>query len=231
MTQNAANRLFLIRHGENIANVTREFSCRRVDYSLTPKGVLQAQQTAGYLREKGIHEVVTSPLKRAAETAAIIAEPLGLSVVTVENFREVNVGDLEGQPPTPELWEQHNAIIRAWAGGNPDICFPGGEDCYSLTARALAGLRQVLTGKSGRNIVIAAHGGILIFALRHLFPGPQYAELWKQGMDNCAVSEVDASLNGDHLSFEMVSYNFTGHLNGEAAKLVSGVLGGTRSDR
>ena len=36
------NRIYLVRHGENTANLTKEFSHRRVDYSLTPKGILQA---------------------------------------------------------------------------------------------------------------------------------------------------------------------------------------------
>ena len=40
------NHLYLVRHGENVANLTKEFSCCKVDYSLTAKGVLQAQQTA-----------------------------------------------------------------------------------------------------------------------------------------------------------------------------------------
>ena len=38
--------LYLIRHGENLANLTKEFSYLKVDYPLTPKGRLQAEQTA-----------------------------------------------------------------------------------------------------------------------------------------------------------------------------------------
>ena len=68
------NRLYLVRHGENMANLTKEFSYRHVDYSLTPKGVLQAQQTAAYFTDKHIHEIYTSPLKRAVETADIIPQ-------------------------------------------------------------------------------------------------------------------------------------------------------------
>ena len=64
------NRLFLVRHGENVANLTKEFSYRLVDRSLTDKGVEQARQTAVYFQDKSIHAVYTSPLKRAAETAA-----------------------------------------------------------------------------------------------------------------------------------------------------------------
>ena len=223
MSQNNTNRLFLVRHGENLANLTLEFSHRRVDYSLTPKGVLQASQTAAYLRDKGIQEVYASPLKRAVETAAVIAEPLGLPVVTSENFRELNVGDLENQPPTPELWAQHNAIIGAWFGGRPEERFPGGEDYHSITARGAAGLREVIAGKSGRTILVVAHGGILIFTLLALLSDIDLGQLMK-GMANCAVTEVEAALVDDRLDVKVISYPSAAHLSGEAADLVSGVL-------
>ena len=74
------NRLYLVRHGENPANLTKEFSYRRVDYGLTPKGVLQARQTAEFFKGKAVHAVYSSPLKRAAETAGIIAAELELRV-------------------------------------------------------------------------------------------------------------------------------------------------------
>jgi broad specificity phosphatase PhoE len=44
--------LYLVRHGENLANITKEFSYRAVDYPLTPKGILQAEQTAEYFAAK-----------------------------------------------------------------------------------------------------------------------------------------------------------------------------------
>ena len=58
------NTLYLIRHGENLANITKEFSHRLVDYSLTPKGRKQlavqttkweklARAIAGILRPAG----------------------------------------------------------------------------------------------------------------------------------------------------------------------------------
>src|SRR5262245_55371191 len=94
------NTLYLIRHGESRSNVTMEFSCREVDYSLTPRGIRQAQQTAVYLRDKGVHAIYSSPLKRAAETAHIIATSLSLPYTILEYFREVNVGAFEREPPT-----------------------------------------------------------------------------------------------------------------------------------
>src|SRR5579859_2237058 len=154
------NTIYLVRHGENPANITHEFSHKLVDYSLTPKGILQAQQTAEYFKDKEIDEIFASPLKRAKETAEIIAEPLGLPVTIVEHFREVNVGDFEGRPPTHENWQLHDSYFREWFTGNHEACFPGGENYLTLLKRMQMGLREVTSGKSDHKIVVVAHGGI-----------------------------------------------------------------------
>src|SRR5579872_6100860 len=100
MSSTHTNTLYLVRHGENLANITKEFSYKLVDYPLTPKGVLQAEQTAAFfLNTIPLMAAFASPLKRARETAEIIARAQNLSVTVLEEFREVNVGDMEQRPP------------------------------------------------------------------------------------------------------------------------------------
>ena len=60
------NRLYLLRHGENPANLSKVFSNRHVDHPLTEKGILQAQQTADYFVGQELQAICTSPLKRSA---------------------------------------------------------------------------------------------------------------------------------------------------------------------
>ena len=134
-------RLYLLRHAENRANLTKEFSSRKVDYPLTAKGELQAQQTAQYFLDKEIEAIYASPLKRARQTAEIIAAPLHLPVTVMENFREVDVGDLENGPPSAEKWDYHNALIMDWMNGHPERRFPGGEDYFDLWGRMRDGLQ------------------------------------------------------------------------------------------
>lgn len=217
------NRLYLVRHGENFANLTLEFSHRAVDYSLTPKGQLQAAQTAAHLAGLGIDGVYSSPLKRAMETAQAIAAPLGLAVTPSEAFREINVGSLEGQQPTAALWAQHNAIVAAWQGGHPEARFPGGEDYPTLLARVRAGFLDVLRGRQGQKIVIVGHGGIFSFTLRDLCAGVD-SDLLNRGIGNCSITVLEAQATGDRLEARIVSYASTAHLSGEAANLVSGIM-------
>src|SRR5581483_4897817 len=134
------------------ANLRSEFSYKLVDYSLTPKGQLQALQTAEYFRDKQIHEIYSSPLKRTRETAAIIAQTLDLPVTILEEFREVNVGALERQPPTIENWELHDRIVAEWFFGRHEVSFPEGENYLTLLQRMRSGLCQVLQNKTDKNI-------------------------------------------------------------------------------
>lgn len=212
-------RIYLVRHGENPANLTKEFSHRKVDYPLTARGVLQARQTADFFASQSVGAVYSSPLKRAVETAQQIAGRLGLPVTVVEAFREVNVGDLEGQVPTDELWQIHNRIIAAWLQGDAAVCFPGGEDYHSLLKRMRSGLEQVHQAARPGAQVIVGHGGIFGLTIKDLVPDLDIKHLWQVPNHNCSISELRVSLNGT-ATYRLVSWASLGHLHGAAADFV-----------
>ena len=216
-----ATNLYLVRHGENYANLTKEFSHRRVDYPLTPKGHLQAAQTGDYFRSKPIAAVYASPLRRARETADAIAGACGLNVVVVENFREIDVGVLEGQPPTLENWTLHNAILHGWRNGEPERLFPGGENLPMLWARVSAGYAQVLRAHLDQNVVIVGHGGVIAMTTGLLCPEADMATALRQENHNCAVTQVTARLAKDVPVGQLVAYGVWDHLYGDAAQIVS----------
>lgn len=216
------NTVYLIRHGENKANLTKEFSYKKVDYPLTPKGVIQAQQTAAYFKDKHIDEIYSSPLKRARETAEIIAQALGLKVVVMEQFREVNVGELEDRPPAAETWALHNRILGGWLDGHPEVPFPGGENYLQLLDRMREGIRQVVSNKSGKKIIIVAHGGIISATLRDLCQNVDLEELGRQENHNCSITEIALAHADGRLEGALKAWATHSHLSGAAAELVSG---------
>src|SRR5438105_194796 len=150
------NTLYLVRHGENPANLKREFSYRKVDYPLTERGVQQAEQTAAYFAAlpdgRPIDVIFSSPLKRALQTAEIIGAATGHTVSVIEEFREINCGDYDGAPPTQAMWDHHDQILARWRDGDHDVRFPGGEDYHTLLARVRVGLAQVVAGRAGQRI-------------------------------------------------------------------------------
>lgn len=221
MNRPLLNRLLLVRHGENRANLTKEFSHRTVDYPLTAKGRLQAEQTAAFLKRYPVAQVFSSPLKRAQETARIIAAAVGAPVEVLEAFRETNVGVLEGQAPTETAWRQHDAIIGAWLAGDVTARFPGGESFLELLVRVREGYTQICAGRDSETVVLVAHGGSLGLPLLHFVPGLDREALRAQ--PNCAVSELSAAVQDGHLRLELLRWAACDHLSGEAAALVPGV--------
>ncbi|HEY0755167.1 MAG TPA: histidine phosphatase family protein [Ktedonobacteraceae bacterium] len=223
-TQNS-NTFYLVRHGENPANLTKEFSYKLVDYPLTAKGVLQAEQTAAFFQSSlpPLTVAYASPLRRARETGEIIAHAQQLPVTVLEEFREINVGEMEQRPPTEENWREHDQIIGQWFKGQPAISFPGGENFLQLLERARRGLLEAAHGRDRKHILIAAHGGVLA-ALVYAFC-PREHHLITHIIDNCAITQIkletssDAIIDGTLLSWASVA-----HLSGQAAQLVSPLL-------
>lgn len=103
-------------------------------------------------------------MRRAAETAAILAEALGMADVTAdENLREVNVGSLDGRNDG-RSWDTYNSVLDAWRHGDYDARFPGGEDCAGLAARLRAAF-MAMTGPGDDQVLVVAHGANIRAAL------------------------------------------------------------------
>jgi broad specificity phosphatase PhoE len=217
------NTLYLVRHAENPANITKEFSHRKVDYPLTEKGVLQAQQTAAYLRDKQVDEVYSSPMKRAVQTAQAIADVKGLTVTVMEEFREVDAGVLEDMPPTDENWRTYMGVVRDWFEGRPESAFPGGENYFDVERRARKAIEEILGDKNGKGIVIVGHGGIFTVTVTSLCRGSDLSIMRDSPYQNCAVTEVAARYNGSGVEATLTNWNYCDHLSGEAADLVPAV--------
>jgi broad specificity phosphatase PhoE len=194
------NTLFLVRHGENLANITREFSYKKVDYPLTELGVRQAEQTAAYFAGMNdgqrIDAIFSSPLKRAVQTAEIVGAATGHDVTVIEELREINCGDFDGVPPTDAMWDHHDRILRSWRDGDHSARFPGGEDFHMLRARARTALARAVAGRSDQRLLIVAHGGIIGASLKDICRDLDDDLVWRVPNRNCAVTELE--LHAEH---------------------------------
>lgn len=179
-----------IRHGENRANLTGELSCRKVDYPLTDRGVAQAMEVAGRLaRQAAPAAIYSSPLRRAAQTAGIIAGRLGLPVVALEDLRELDVGDLEGRSDE-EAWTTYLDVAYAWQAGDHDRRYPGGEDFHQVIARVTRAMRRAGGHPPGSRVLMIAHDGLIRVALPALCPGE---ELPTTGLPKCGMAKLAVS--------------------------------------
>lgn len=138
--------LIVVRHGRTSANASGLLLGRRLDPGLDDLGRRQAEAVAAALA--GADRVVSSPLRRARQTA----EALGLPVTVDERWAEVDYGELDGTPLAevpPEVW----ARWRADAHHAP----AGGESMRDLAARVRAACDDLAGEATERDVVVVSH--------------------------------------------------------------------------
>jgi alpha-ribazole phosphatase len=142
----------------------------RTDASLTETGrIAVAAQVAG----RTWNMIVSSPLNRAQETAALAGLSTGIPVTTESAWREVDFGDWDGQPLASLANDARFASFQADPEAN---CPPNGEPFGEVRLRVEAALRALAQGQQKR-VLIVAHGGTIRTALSVLLAIP-LQRLW-----------------------------------------------------
>lgn len=218
------NKLYFIRHGENLANITKEFSYQKVDYSLTEKGILQAKQTAQYFIDKNIDYIHSSPLKRAKETAAEISNTIKIDYSINEGFREINIGSLESNPPSKENWNLYFKITSDWKKGYHQFSFPDGENYIMLFNRFKDALIEIFKGKKNKKIIVLGHGGILFATVNDICKNKDIEEITIKESHNCSITEFDIEiLSNNEINCSLKKWASIDHLSGKAKEFESGL--------
>ena len=160
--------LFLVRHGETVDNANKIMQ-GQTQGQLNEEGVRQAQQLREQLAGTSIDAVVSSDLKRAVDTARIVAGPHGLEVVTTPLLRERDWGSFTGRY-IPDLKDE------VW----PDDI----ETLDAMLARAGRFLSFIKAQYPGKTVLAVGHG-IINKAIQAVFYGKQMREV--ERMTNCEV--------------------------------------------
>lgn len=160
--------LVLLRHGETPLTPQKRFSgSGGSDPSLSAIGREQAERAAVALARRGtIQAVVSSPLARTRETAAIVAARLALPVTVDDGLRETDFGAWEGLT-FGEVRERHPEDLNAWLA-SPDAEPTGGGESFATTAVRIAAARDRL---------VAAHAGRTVLVVTHVTPIKTFVRL------------------------------------------------------
>ena len=210
------NRIYFVRHGEGQDNVARKFSSTWMDHSLTERGKLQALQTGQYLAGKPIEGIFCSPMKRAHETAQIIAGQMGMDLNVMDELRELNVGDLEGKDFTDENWAIYHNVTNQWYAGNPRARFPNGEDYRNVWERTRRAYLKILKNHDNNHFVIVGHGGVFAATLKECVSGLDIHWLQNAVYYNCAITELEMEIVNGELWGRIVRWSDNHHLSGDA---------------
>jgi len=206
--------LYLIRHGEAVANVEPIVGGMNGDTGLTSLGVQQAEALRDRLaesREIAADVLIASTLPRTRQTAEIIAPALGLPIVWEDDVQEMRVGEADGM--------RLDAFAARY--GVPDYerdpyrpLAPGGESWAQFLLRVGTTLHRIADEQSDKTVVIVCHGGVIDGSMICFF-----------GMNTQAVPAADLHTHNTSIThwerrarpgkpprWRLITYNDVAHL-------------------
>jgi broad specificity phosphatase PhoE len=204
-------RVFLIRHGETEFNRLGIFR-GRFEVELNDRGRKQAREIGEALRHEGIEFLLHGPLGRAAETAIIISEILGVRHEVDDAFDNISLGKWQGVPKK-EVQRDYPHEWKIWTTEPEKLVIPGGETVEQVRQRAFAGLMRVLRGTEATFAVVTHRSVIKTLAASVLDAAPPY--FWKFYIDNAAYSVFGYGPSG----FSLISWNNNSHLSEKVAEV------------
>lgn len=200
--------LILVRHGMTALNVERRLQGRS-DAALNATGERQARDVGAHLGPLDV--VISSPLRRARETAAALERRPGTEIEIDERWIELDYGEFEGRrfgDTNSELWERW----RADAAFRPT----GGESLLDVAGRVRTALPELFERAAGADVAVVSHVSPIKAAIAHVLDAPA-SIAWRTHLVTASICRIDVS--GDApvlLTFNEVP----SHLELETAALV-----------
>ena len=190
-----------VRHGETAHN--REGRLQgRADLELSARGLEQVARLGVRFPAGSLTAVVTSPLRRARQTAEAIAAVSGAPVEVDERLIELDYGQWDGRALAdvpPDAW-------TAWRA-DPNFAPPGGESLVAVTERIGNFCRDRLAGGA---IVAVSHVSPIKAAVAWALGVDEHAT-WRMQLGLATISTIGARPDG---SGYLLSYNDGAHLEG-----------------
>jgi broad specificity phosphatase PhoE len=153
---NVSTYLWLVRHGQTDWNLEGRF-LGQADQPLNKNGVAQAEEVAHFFSQKKIKVIFCSDLKRAVQTASIIAQVAGLQVIVDPRLREICQGVLEGKIFST-IQEIYPDIVALRRNDPLNVRAPGGETIPEVSRRVYQAADDISLKYPGQHILVVSHG-------------------------------------------------------------------------
>ena len=178
--------IYLCRHGKTAWNAERRIQGLN-DIELNHKGLEQADFLAKFLKSQinAPIRIISSPLLRAKQTAAVIGEALDVPVETDERIIEINTGIFTGkcldELATDEAWQAH--LRDPWGEGYG----VGGESAESVRTRVMSLIHEAIVSKDERDLLLVTHASPIRHAIMAMLDIPP-RHLYHIVVHNASVS-------------------------------------------
>jgi len=184
--------VWLVRHGLPDAVNGRCYG--RHDVPLSAEGIRQAKNVAMGLAKESISHIYSSGLRRALDTARIVAEPHGLVVQTIDELAEIDFGHLEGLS-YEEIEKRSPDVFQLWMTRPTEIQFPDGESFRQMSLRVIAALDVLLSRHRNQSIAVVAHAGVIRIILCKALSIPD-KEVFRLAQRYGAINRITWSEHG-----------------------------------
>ncbi|MDO5025914.1 MAG: histidine phosphatase family protein [Trueperella sp.] len=179
-------RIVFWRHGQTDLNIAQRIQ-GATDSPLNAVGMAQAQAAAVEIAKLQPTRIISSDLQRAADTARVVAEHLGIAVELDARLRERSYGEWEGKTAAeiraqyPEQWENWRAGVDP-VGLGVETKAECGKRVAAVVAAAA---EKAEASPEPETLLLVSHGGAISAGVLTLLG--QNPSQWAgvTGMDNC----------------------------------------------
>lgn len=153
-------KIIIVRHGESLGNLNH-IMLGHTDIDLAPRGFIQADAAAEYLKNERIDAIYSSDLIRAYHTAQPHAKMRDLDIVTSKNLRECYVGNWENVPLDEIVEKWPELFFEGWRKNFGTFRIPGGESVQEAADRFYNEVLRIAKENIGRTVLITAHAAVI----------------------------------------------------------------------
>lgn len=205
-------KIYLTRHGETEWNRQFKFQGHK-NSDLTDKGILAAELLSYRIEEIKLDYIVSSPLKRAYNTAEIVRGNKDMEIITHDGLKEINLGDFEGMSYA-NIKKEYPELLAAIEKDPFLNRYPNGENLQEFYKRVVKAFMEVLEKYKNKTILIVAHGGTIKCIEAYIRKFKLSNDWIGNVVKNCSLSYIEIHENNE---IKEVFYNDTKHLEGSAA--------------
>jgi len=154
--------IFVTRHGQTDWNVLEKIQ-GQTDIELNDVGKQQAEETSKLIKNENINLIITSPLKRAKETAQIINKNFNVTIIEDNRLMERKFGQNEGLTKnTIKKLKENNPEMKEIWNYNKNIDCNGIETMHDFCNRIYEFLDDASIRYKDKNILLVTHGGVFV---------------------------------------------------------------------
>lgn len=174
-------KLLIVRHGKTEWNIQKKLQ-GKADIELSEEGRFQAKETSKLLEGEKIDLIISSPLKRAVQTAEIINENRKIPMIIDDRISERNFGVYEGRDVTTFDFNEF------WSFKYPKD-FEGAETLKDFFERVYKFLDELKEKYKDKRILLVTHGGVSIPVNCYFNGIPDEDNIFFLCMNNCEVAK------------------------------------------